>query len=132
MKEHVMQAAQYALQGFLQAFSQFRVDEMMVWWVEDATAFFPVEHQRERLNGKIAIHSGFEQLIRHVRAEGKTQLVIVAEDLQEQESGDMSVITFHLRGDPLCRRTFVLRRVNDQWRIVHLHASNAPLTLTDR
>lgn len=59
-----------------------------------------------------------------------TQLTIHAEDLQEQETGDIAVISFHLRGEPLCRRTFVLRHSSHEWHIVHMHASNAPLIPT--
>ena len=50
-----MQTAQDALHGFLNAFGHFQLDEMMTWWDEDATAFFPAEHQRERLSGKAAV-----------------------------------------------------------------------------
>lgn len=122
-----MDTAQAALQGFLQAFSQLQLDEMMNCWAEDSTAFFPIEHQRRRIDGKAAIRAAFGKVITGLRAAGITQLALVTEDLQEQGSGDMSVITFHLRGEPLCRRTVILRLRANEWRIVHLHASNAPL-----
>jgi ketosteroid isomerase-like protein len=126
-----VQTAQVALHSFLQAFAHFQLDEMMAWWADDATAFFPVEHQRERLSGKAAIRAAFAQLIARVRAAGMTHLAINAEDLQEQQSGDVAVISFHLRGEPLCRRSFVLRQRHDEWRIVHLHASNAPSVVSE-
>jgi ketosteroid isomerase-like protein len=125
-----MHTAQSALQGFLKAFAQFQLDGMMAWWADDATAFFPAEHRRERLSGKAAVRAAFAQLIARQQAAGITQLSIHAEDLQEQESVDVSVITFHLRGEPFCRRTFVLRHSTHGWHIVHLHASNAPLIST--
>lgn len=123
-----MQTAQAALRNFLQAFGQLQLEEMMNWWAEDGTAFFPIEHQRKRLNGKAAIRVAFGKVITGLRAEGTRHLDIVAEDLLEQESGEVSVITFHLRGDPLCRRTVILRHEASAWRIVHLHASNASLS----
>jgi ketosteroid isomerase-like protein len=126
-----VQTAQDALQSFLSAFAHFQLDEMMAWWTDDATAFFPVEHQRERLNGRAAVGAAFGQLIAHLRAEGMTHLAINAEDMQEQQSGDVAVISFHLRGEPLCRRSFVLRQRHDGWRIVHLHASNAPPVVSE-
>lgn len=121
-----MQTAQDALHSFLNAFAQFQLDEMMAWWADDATAFFPAEHQRERLGGKAAVRAAFAQLIARQQAAGMMQLTISVEDMQEQESGDVAVISFHLCGEPLCRRTFVLRHGADGWRIAHLHASNAP------
>jgi ketosteroid isomerase-like protein len=126
-----VQTAQFALQGFLRAFAQFKLDEMMAWWADDATAFFPAEHQHQRLNGKAAVRAAFGQLIDRLRAAGTTQLAIVAEDLREQGPGDVSVISFHLRGEPLCRRTFVLQHRAGEWRIVHLHASNVSSNLID-
>ena len=122
-----MHTAQSALQDFLKAFAHFQLAEMMAWWADDATAFFPAEHQRERLRSKAAVRAAFAQLIARQQAAGMTQLTIHAEDLQEQETGDIAVISFHLRGEPLCRRTFVLRHSSHEWHIVHMHASNAPL-----
>ena len=126
-----MQTAQDALQSFLHAFAQFQLDEMMAWWAEDATAFFPAEHQRERLSGKAAVRAAFAQLIVYCQAAGMTHLTINAEDMQEQELGDVAIISFHLREQPLCRRTFILRHGKDGWRIVHLHASNAPPVVSE-
>jgi ketosteroid isomerase-like protein len=120
-----------ALQTFLKVFAHFQLDEMMTWWAEDATAFFPVEHQRQRPAGKATIRSAFAQIIARGHAAGMTQLTVNVEDMQAQELGDFVVITFHLRGEPLCRRSFVLRQIQDQWRIVHLHASNAPLVVIE-
>jgi ketosteroid isomerase-like protein len=126
-----MQTAQLALQTFLKAFAHFQLDEMMMWWADDATAFFPVEHQRERLGGKAAIREAFAQIIARGQEAGMTQLTINVEDMQAQELGDFAVISFHLRAEPLCRRSFVLRQRQGQWRIVHLHASNAPLVVLE-
>lgn len=122
-----MQSAEGALQVFLQAFAQLQLDEMMAWWADDATAFFPVDHQRERLSGKAAIRNAFEQVIAGVKAAGATQLSLDVEDMHALELGDMAVLTFHIRREPLSRRTFVLRQRKGAWRIVHLHGSNAPL-----
>jgi len=126
-----VQTAQDALHRFLQAFAHFQLDEMMALWSEDASAFFPAEHQSERLNGKAAVRAAFAQLIAYCQAAGMTHLTINAEDMQEQELGDVAIISFHLREQPLCRRTFVLRHGTDEWRIVHLHASNAPLVVSE-
>ena len=44
--------------------------------------------------------------------------------------GDTAIVTFHLasssaQSPSLGRRTFVLRRIENRWRIVHLHASTS-------
>ena len=117
--------AQATLQNFLHAFAQLQLDAMMAYWADDATAFFPSEHQRERLNGKAAIREAFAQVIVRVRATGATHMNLEAEDMQTQQMGDVAVITFHIRGDHLSRRTFVLRRADSEWRIAHFHSSNA-------
>lgn len=126
-----MQTAQDALKSFLHAFAHFQLDEMMAGWVEDATAFFPAEHQRERLSGKAAVRAAFAQLMARLQAAGMAHLTINVEDLQEQDLGDVAIISFHLREQPLCRRTFVLRRGAGEWRIVHLHASNTPPSVSE-
>lgn len=123
-----MQTADGALQNFLQAFGRLQLDEMMAWWADDATAFFPAEHQLERLGGKAAIRVAFAQVIARSQSAGATQLSLDVEDMRTQVLGDTAVITFHIRDEPLSRRSFVLRQKNDEWRIVHLHGSNASLT----
>jgi len=120
-----MRSAQFVLQKFLSAFSQLQLDELLDCFADDATAFFPVEHQRERLMGKAAIRAGFAQVIARVRASGATQLRLEAEDVQMQELGDTTIITFHIRGEHLSRRTFILRRADGEWLIAHFHGSNA-------
>jgi ketosteroid isomerase-like protein len=120
-----LQTARTALEQFLAAFSQLQLDMMLDCFDEDATAFFPVEHARERLNGKAEIREAFARVLSHVRATGAAKMRLDAEELREQPLGDVSVFTFHLRGSHLSRRTFVLRRRGDEWKIVQFHGSNA-------
>ena len=98
---------------------------MLACFADDATAFFPVEHQRERLNGKTEIREAFARVLAKVRATGATSMRLDAEDVREQSFNDLSIFTSHLRGDHLSRRTFVLRRHGDDWQIIHFHGSNA-------
>ncbi len=118
--------AQSALANFLSAFSRLDLDAMLDYIDPEATAFFPSEHQRIRLEGRDAIGRAFAAVIAQVRAIGATIMPLDAEDLVVQQRGDIAVATFHLRGEDLSRRTFVLQRAEAQWRIVHIHASNAP------
>lgn len=115
------------LLGFLDAFSTLRLGEMMGFFSDDATAFFPIRHQSLRLVGKEAIRGAFALVIDRVKASGATQIRLDAEDVQVQAFDDVAVVTFHIRDDDLSRRTLVLRRASGRWGIEHLHASNAPL-----
>lgn len=92
---------------------------------EQATAFFPVEHARERLNGKAEIREAFARVLAKVRDTGATSIPLDPEEMLEQSFGDVHVLTLHLRGDHLSRRTFVLHEIGGEWRIVHFHGSNA-------
>jgi ketosteroid isomerase-like protein len=117
--------ARAALDQFLTAFAQLQLDAMLEWFADDATAFFPVEHQRERLNDKTEIREAFGLVLEKVRATGAMTMRLDAEDMLEQAFASMHIFTFHLRGDHLSRRTFVLRERAGEWRIVHFHGSNA-------
>ena len=115
------------LTAFLHAFSRLDLEGMLNYFTEDATAFLPAEHQRRRLEGKAAIRAAFATVLAKVRTKGMTNLPLDPEDFIIDEWGDTAVATFHLRGDHLSRRTVVLRCQAGEWRIIHLHASNAPL-----
>jgi hypothetical protein len=48
--------------------------------------------------------------------------------MQVQVLAEVAVVTFHLEVNPdvVGRRTLVLTRTTDGWKIAHLHASNLP------
>jgi ketosteroid isomerase-like protein len=118
---------QSALEMLLRAFARLDLDAMLACFDAQATAFLPVEHHQTRLDGREAIGTAFAAVIARVRARGATSLQLNPADLQVDEWGDTAIASFHLHSEHLSRRTFVLRRFGEQWRIVHLHASNAPL-----
>jgi ketosteroid isomerase-like protein len=116
-----------ALEMLLRAFARLDLDAMVACFDAQATAFLPGEHHRTRLEGREAIGTAFAAVIARVRAGGATSLRLEPADLRVDEWGDSAIATLHLYSDHLSRRTFVLRRYGQQWRIVHLHASNAAL-----
>ncbi len=115
------------LSGFLRAFSEMKLDEMMAYYADEATSFFPIRHHSQRLDGKEAIRTAFARVFSKVRDSGATRIRLEAEDVHVQELVDVAVVTFHIRDDDLSRRTLVLRSSQGRWMIEHLHASNAPL-----
>jgi ketosteroid isomerase-like protein len=112
------------LADFLAAFRRCDLDRMMGYFADDATAFAPVHHAPERLADREAIRAMFARVITAVQATGATEVSLNPTDAMTQTFGDIVMITLHLRGDRLGRRTFVLSRVGNGWQIVHLHASN--------
>jgi ketosteroid isomerase-like protein len=122
-----MEDIQGTLSGSLRAFSELKLDEMMAFYADDATAFFPIRHHSQRLDGKEAIREAFARVLSRVRDSDATRIWLEAEDVHIQKFEGVAVVTFHIRDDDLSRRTLVLRSSHGRWLIEHLHASNAPL-----
>ena len=122
-----MEDIQGTLSGFLRAFSELKLDEMMAYYADDATSFFPFRHHSPRLDGKEPIREAFARVLSKVRDSGATQIRLEAEDVHVWEFDGVAVVTFHIRDDDLSRRTLVLRPSRGRWLIEHMHASNAPL-----
>lgn len=115
------------LDGFLFAFSNLQLSDMLNYFDKDATAFFPIRHEHQRLCGITEIRKAFSHVIENIRNAGLHQISLVAEDVDLMVFGEVALVTFHIRDDELSRRTLVLEKKNEEWQIVHLHASNAPL-----
>ena len=104
-------------------------DAIVANFADDATFFFPESaNQPARVEGKAAIREVFERVFAEWRKGGPgSSPVLQLSDLRTDIAGDFAVVTFHIRGPVLSRRTFVLRRIGDAWRVIHLHASNIRL-----
>jgi len=122
-----MEELQGTLSGFLRAFSELKLDEMMAYYTDEATSFFPIRHHSQRLDGKEAIREAFARVLSRIKDSGASSIRLEAEDVHVQEFDGVAVATFHIRDDDLSRRTLVLRMSQGRWLIEHMHASNAPL-----
>jgi ketosteroid isomerase-like protein len=119
---------QRVIAAFLIPFSSGNVAEFIDYFADDATVFMPPTAPGAspgRVQGKAAIAREFEALFRRIPAPpGAQRLTIRPQDLIVQRFSDFAVVTFHLGTDASRgRRTFVLRRAEQGWKIVHLHAS---------
>jgi len=123
-----MENIQAMLFRFLQAFSRLQLDEMMEFFVDDATAFFPIKHQYFLQVGKEAISDSFASVIARIRSSGATRIRLDPHEVRVKVFDDIAVVTFYICDEELNRRTLVLRRVEAGWHIEHLHGSNAPLS----
>ena len=122
-----MENIQATLLRFLRAFSKLQLDEMMDFFVDDATAFFPIKHQPLLLVGKEGIKDTFARVLARIRSSGATGIRLDPEEVRVKAFDDIAVVTFYIRDEDLNRRTLVLRRAEGGWQIEHLHGSNAPL-----
>jgi ketosteroid isomerase-like protein len=122
MPSDVCDTVEQALATFIDAFNHLDRVRMEACFIEAAPVFHPWGgHRRE----------GFwtDQFDAwRVERTGPRYLNIQPKDLLIQQFGDAAVATFHLEHDPdtLARRTIVLARTPEGWRIAHLHASTFP------
>jgi ketosteroid isomerase-like protein len=118
------------IQDFLVPFSNRNIREFIEYFADDATVFFPAVQgpgfPPDRVQGKAAIAREFEAAYQRIGAPARASGTIIRPlDLMVQRFDDFAVVTFHLGAEKTRnRRTFVLRRIDSRWRIVHLHASS--------
>ena len=120
-----MDELESTLQSFLGSFSRLELEKMIECFAEDATAFFPSEHKKERVEDKKSIRAVFSDVITKIRRSGVKNMKLTSEDVKIQRFGDIAIVTFQIRSRDLSRRTFVFKRELKSWFVVHMHASNA-------
>jgi ketosteroid isomerase-like protein len=117
------------MSGFLAAFSNREVSAFMPYFSEDATVFFPPSAAAPtgRIQGRVSIEQSFKAVFDRYPPRSTTPRPSISpRDLLIQQFEGSAVVSFHL-GDDIARqrRTFVLRRIGEDWKIVHLHGSAA-------
>lgn len=115
---------------FIRAFNDLDWDKFRHCFAEDATVIHPAIFPR-RLDGRDNYEPAWRKVFDEIRStSGRSQppfMELKPENLKIQMFGNVAVVTFHLnraRGS-LGRRSLVLRKTAEGWKIVHLHASNA-------
>jgi ketosteroid isomerase-like protein len=115
------------LTRFLTAFENLDWEPFRNCFADDATVYFPSQ-RANRATGRAEIEATFRQVFERIRATKSSPPYLNLEpvDLDIQVFGDTAVATFHLYDVPntIGRRTVVLEKRADEWKIVHLHASN--------
>jgi len=123
------------VKAFLVALGNAELDGIVATFAEKATVFLPLPSAPKRLSGRKEIREGFAPFLESIRSSGQgpPYMVLNLQDVQVQEFDATAVVTFHLGKLPaseseqptsFSRRTFVLRLINGQWLIVHMHGSN--------
>jgi ketosteroid isomerase-like protein len=115
-----------ALAHFIRAFDNLDWEHFRLAFDDNATVFYP-RAMGQRANGRAEFEAGFKTVFQQIRG-SKTAVPymdIQPKELKIQLFGDVAIATFHLddRAEFLNRRTIVLHKMENGWKIVHLHAS---------
>jgi ketosteroid isomerase-like protein len=115
-----------ALANFVVAFDNLNWETFRLSFSDDATVFYPRAFP-ERANGRAEFEKTFKVVFDQIRGNKAKPpyMDIQPKDMRIQTFGDVAIATFHLDDRPgfLNRRTIVLNKTDDAWKIVHLHAS---------
>ena len=118
------------LNQFLEAVMSQKHERIMAFFNDDAQMFSPLGTYDARLDGRGAIGKQFETILEFVKAQPGGGIKIEPLDLDAKElAPNVALITFHLRlPGPLHRRSFIMTKGANGWRIQHIHASIASAT----
>ena len=123
---HEQEEVRQALANFVVAFDNLNWETFRLAFSDDATVFYPRGFP-ERADGRPEFEKTFKVVFEQIRG-NKTKppyMDIQPKDMRIQMFGNVAIATFHLddRAGFLNRRTIVLNKTGDGWKIVHLHAS---------
>ena len=115
---------------YLAAFNQRDWEAFRATFDDSISVMFDVPAPPQRRDGRTAV----EELFRRVfPPAGQNPRALPAPirpiDLRVQDYGHVVVVTFHIDGgDELARRSIVLHRGGNGWRVVHIHGSSGVIT----
>ena len=123
-------SVEQALASFLTAFDNLDWPSFAACFSDDATVFHPALPNVRRTDSRKDFESAWLGVFARIRASsGRSSppyMDLKPRDLRIQFlSPDVALVTFHLFDWPATgRRSVILKRFPDGWKIVHLHASN--------
>jgi ketosteroid isomerase-like protein len=122
--------ALHTLNEFLAAVMSQNLEGIMAFFNEDAQMFSPLGAFPARLDGRGAIRKQFEVIMEAFKAPSGGSIKLEPQDLDARELAPNAVLfTFHLRlPGPLHRRSILMTKGANGWRIAHIHASVASPT----
>jgi ketosteroid isomerase-like protein len=122
-------AVERAIAAFVAAFNELDADRFRDSFAADATWIAPMADFPERATGRDAVLATFADVFARGRAARPSPpyLNINPHDVAIQLLTDAAVVSFRLEGGMFGgRRTLVLRKDPDGWKIIHGHASVRP------
>jgi ketosteroid isomerase-like protein len=121
---HAMQSAASTFEAFIAAFNALDIERFRRCLAPDVTLFAPRAADAQRIDGAAAVEAHFAAVFRGETPAGPD---IRPSRVRVSALGpEAALVTFEFaRGHgSIGRRTLVLRRVDADWRIAHIHASN--------
>jgi ketosteroid isomerase-like protein len=118
------------LAAFIQAFDNLDWETFRAAFADDATVFYPRGFP-QRANGRPEFERNFRLVFEQIHG-GRTKgpyMDLQPRDVNIQLAGDIAIVTFHLddRAGFVNRRTVILRKFSEDWKIIHLHASEVSI-----
>ena len=126
-----------AARSFITAFNNLDMPAFLDRFSDDATIVHPPSGPPrtfpKRVQGKQEIQRTFQMVFDQIRTGSKLTtgpfMNLQPRDLLIQQYDGFAVLTFHLGSETVTgRRTLVYRRIANDWKIVHLHASTFDIT----
>jgi len=119
------------LNKFVRAFENLDFEQFQSFFADNVTVFFPPSAMvSARVDGKEKAMAVFKAFFQRVKEKKSTPpyLDIKPEKMKIDLYQDVAIATFELN-DPgaLSRRTIVMKKINGQYLIIHLHASKADI-----
>ncbi|PKG42767.1 hypothetical protein CXF67_08545 [Psychroflexus sp. MES1-P1E] len=112
---------------FVTAFNNFDWTTFRASFTDDATIFYPFWNQAGRMQGKSELKTIWLTIFpEFVDTKNTRKLKINPKDINIQLYPQTAIVTFHLGNgvERLSRRTLVMVKENENWKIAHLHASS--------
>ncbi len=117
-----------AAERFLTVFDNLDWEPFAAAWAASPSVFFPFADTPERVEGA-AVATRFQKFFKEMRAtrSGPPYLRLNPQELRAEVMGSTGLVTFMLGRSPggVGRRTLVFIRQDGQWKLAHMHASNA-------
>src|ERR1700735_4056652 len=114
--------ALHTLNEFLAAVMSQKLESIMAFCNEDAQMFSPLGAFPARLDGRGAIRKQFEVIMEAFKVPSGASIKLEPQEMVIREIAPNAVLfTFHLKlQGPLHRRSILLMRNGNDWRIAHI------------
>lgn len=120
------------LNGFIEDFNNLDWPSFRDRFRDDATVFFPQQYRAGRAAGRVETDAAWGAVFGSLRAaSGKTAppfMNLQPQEIVVQELAGAAIATFTLQSGAagtLGRRTLILAKAAEGWKIAHLHGSTA-------
>jgi len=113
------------MMAFINALNNLNWEDFRSFFDQDATAFLESD-TLTLLEGKSGIEKMFKPIFEETpkNVKGPPYLHLQPLNMNFYLQNDMAIVSFHLkRGNTIARRTFVWKKRQKTWLIIHLHGS---------